>query len=65
MDIFEKCYGFTRAKDAMRDGYYPYFKPLDDTEGCVVRVGDKELVMAGSNNYVGLTTHMLQHRLSD
>lgn len=57
MDIFEKCYGFTRAKDAMRDGYYPYFKPLDDTEGCVVRVGDKELVMAGSNNYVGLTTH--------
>jgi len=57
MDIFEKCYGFTRAKDAMRDGYYPYFKPLDDTEGCVVRVGDKELVMAGSNNYVGLTSH--------
>jgi 8-amino-7-oxononanoate synthase len=57
MDIFDKCYDFTRAKAAMRDGYYPYFKPLDDTEGCVVTIGDKKLVMAGSNNYVGLTTH--------
>jgi len=57
MDIFDKCHEFTRAKAAMRDGYYPYFKPLDDTEGCVVTIGDKRLVMAGSNNYVGLTTH--------
>lgn len=57
MDLFEKCYGFTRAKEAIRDGYYPYFKPLDDTEGNVVTMGDKKLVMAGSNNYLGLTTH--------
>ena len=56
-DIFEKCQGFTRAKDAMRDGYYPYFKPLDSTEGTIVTMGGKELVMAGSNNYCGLTTH--------
>ena len=56
-DIFEKCYGFTRARDAMRDGYYPYFMPLDNTEGTTVTIGDKELVMAGSNNYAGLTTH--------
>ena len=57
MDLFDKCYGFTRAKEAMRDGYYPYFMPLDDTEGNVVTMGDKKLVMAGSNNYLGLTTH--------
>jgi len=57
MDIFAKCHEFTRAKLAMRDGYYPYFRPLDDTEGCVVTIGDKKLVMAGSNNYLGLTTH--------
>ena len=60
MDLFEKCYTDARmaqAKDAMRDGYYPYFKPLDDTEGCVVTMGDKRLVMVGSNNYLGLTTH--------
>jgi 8-amino-7-oxononanoate synthase len=57
MDLFDKCYEFTRAKEAMRDGYYPYFMPLDDTEGNVVTMGDKKLVMAGSNNYLGLTTH--------
>ena len=60
MDLFEKCYTDPRmalARDAERGGFYPYFKPLDDTEGNVVRMGDKELVMVGSNNYVGLTTH--------
>jgi 8-amino-7-oxononanoate synthase len=60
MDLFEKCYDddrMTQAKDAQRDGYYPYFMPLDDTEGNVVTMGDKTLVMAGSNNYLGLTTH--------
>ncbi len=60
MDLFDKCTGDARiaqAKEAMRDGYYPYFKPLDDTEGCVVTMGDKKLVMVGSNNYLGLTTH--------
>ena len=60
MDLFEKCYDDARmaqAKDAQRDGYYPYFMPLDDTEGNVVTMGNKKLVMAGSNNYLGLTTH--------
>jgi 8-amino-7-oxononanoate synthase len=31
--------------------------PLDDTEGTEVTIGDKSLVMIGSNNYLGLTTH--------
>jgi 8-amino-7-oxononanoate synthase len=57
MDLLDKCYQFTRAKEVMRQGYYPYFMPLDDTEGAVVSVKGKELVMAGSNNYLGLTTH--------
>jgi 8-amino-7-oxononanoate synthase len=60
VDLFEKCSQDARvamAKQATRDGYYPYFKPLDDSEGCVVTMGDKKLVMVGSNNYLGLTTH--------
>lgn len=57
MDIFEKAKGYTRAKDAVRDGYYPYFRALDHTEGTTVTVDGKHMVMAGSNNYVGLTTH--------
>lgn len=57
MDLFEKCHKWTRADDAKAAGLYPYFMPLDDTEGTEVTIGDKKLVMIGSNNYLGLTTH--------
>ena len=57
MDLFEKCWNYTTAKDLMETGFYPYFMPLDDTEGTEVTIGDKSLVMIGSNNYLGLTTH--------
>jgi 8-amino-7-oxononanoate synthase len=57
MDLFDKCSAFTRAKEAIESGIYPYFMPLDDTEGTEVTIGDKRLVMIGSNNYLGLTTH--------
>jgi len=57
MDIFDKCYNWTEAKDLIATGFYPYFMPLDDTEGTEVTIGDKHLVMIGSNNYLGLTTH--------
>jgi len=57
MDIFEKCRLFTAAKDAQSAGLYPYFIPLTDSEGTVVTVGDHRLIMIGSNNYLGLTTH--------
>jgi 8-amino-7-oxononanoate synthase len=57
MDLFEKCWKWTAAKDLMKTGFYPFFMPLDDTEGTEVTIGDKKLVMVGSNNYLGLTTH--------
>lgn len=57
MDLFDKCQNWTRAKDLMATGFYPFFMPLDDTEGTEVTIGDKKLVMIGSNNYLGLTTH--------
>src|SRR5512137_1928473 len=57
MDLFAKCDGFTLAREVMATGNYPYFMPLDDTEGTEVTIGNKKLVMIGSNNYLGLTTH--------
>ena len=57
MDIFAKCRLFTAAKDAQSAGLYPYFIPLTDSEGTEVTVGDHRLIMVGSNNYLGLTTH--------
>ena len=56
MDLFEKCYGYTEAKDAMRDGVYPYFIPMTENEGTECVVQGHRLIMCGSNNYLGLTT---------
>ncbi len=56
MDLFEKCYSYTRADDARRAGDYPYFIPLQDTEGTEVVINGKRMIMIGSNNYLGLTT---------
>jgi 8-amino-7-oxononanoate synthase len=57
MDIFEKCYSFTAAKEAMEHGIYPYFIPLTENEGTEVEFKGHRLIMCGSNNYLGLTTH--------
>jgi 8-amino-7-oxononanoate synthase len=57
MDIFEKCTNFTQAREAMEGGFYPYFIPLDENEGTEVEYEGNRLIMCGSNNYLGLTTH--------
>ncbi len=57
MDIFEKCYGFTEAREAIAGGYYPYFIPLTENEGTEAVFRGHRLIMCGSNNYLGLTTH--------
>lgn len=38
-------------------GLYPYFRPIEENEGPVVRIEGRRVVMAGSNNYLGLTSH--------
>lgn len=55
-DLFDKAKSYTQAKEAMTLGIYPYFRALSDTEGAVARFEGKEVVMIGSNNYLGLTT---------
>jgi 8-amino-7-oxononanoate synthase len=57
MDIFEKCFKYTTAKDAKEAGVYPYFIPLDENEGTEVIYHGQHIIMCGSNNYLGLTTH--------
>ncbi len=36
---------------------YPYFRPIEVAEGTRARVRGREVIMAGSNNYLGLTNH--------
>jgi len=56
VDIFDKINQFTEAKEAMKLGLYPYFRALSDSEGVTATFEGKEVVMLGSNNYLGLTT---------
>ncbi len=57
MDIFSKCYQYSTVKDAKESGIYPYFIPLDENEGTEVLYDGRRIIMCGSNNYLGLTTH--------
>lgn len=57
MDLFEKCYNFTRADEVKAAGVYPYFRAIEANEGPVVKIEGRDIIMAGSNNYLGLTAH--------
>jgi len=57
MDIFAKCSQFTAAREAAAAGYYPYFIPLTENDGTEAVFRGRRLIMCGSNNYLGLTTH--------
>ena len=57
MDLFQKAYEFTRADEVKAAGFYPYFRPIEENEGPVVKIEGRKIVMAGSNNYLGLTAH--------
>jgi 8-amino-7-oxononanoate synthase len=57
VDLFSKCDDFTEHRLAQRAGVYPYFLPIAENHGTVVTVHGQRLIMAGSNNYLGLTKH--------
>ena len=56
-DLFDKCRAYKRHKVAQEYGVYPFFRPLDDSEGSRVLIEGKPRIMLGSNNYLGLTHH--------
>jgi 8-amino-7-oxononanoate synthase len=57
MDILEACYSFHDADLAKAARLYPFFRTLSSSDGPVVTVDGREVVMLGSNNYLGLTHH--------
>ena len=56
-DIFEKCIKFTRAKELMSHGIYPYFRVIESAQDPEVIMNGRRMIMIGSNNYLGLTNH--------
>ena len=60
MDLFAKMHddeNMERVTAAKEMGLYPYFLPLENTEGTEVTMEGRKIIMIGSNNYLGLTTH--------
>jgi 8-amino-7-oxononanoate synthase len=57
VDLFDKCRAFTRADEVKASGLYPYFRAIEENEGPIVSIEGRKVIMAGSNNYLGLTAH--------
>jgi 8-amino-7-oxononanoate synthase len=56
LDLFNKAARFHRAQDFMDAGLYAWFRPIHESAGGTrVVIEGRELIMAGSNNYLGLT----------
>lgn len=56
MDLFQKCYDFTAAREAIAAGIYPYFYELQSGQDTEVYIDGRKVIMVGSNNYLGLTS---------
>ncbi len=58
--IFEKTRAFMApgalVNEAKKTGLYPYFRAISRSEGTRAYIDGHELIMAGSNNYLGLTS---------
>jgi 8-amino-7-oxononanoate synthase len=58
VDVFEKCADAAEYYAQVRDsGLYPYYRVISSGQDPIVTHNGQELVMLGSNNYLGLTTH--------
>ena len=58
-DVFEKALAYTKADEFRRVGLYPYFTEFSgavDSGEAEVMMGERRVLMFGSNNYLGLTT---------
>jgi 8-amino-7-oxononanoate synthase len=56
-DIFQKCNKFTKAKELMSAGIYPFFRVIESAQDPEVILNGRRMIMVGSNNYLGLTNH--------
>jgi 8-amino-7-oxononanoate synthase len=57
VDVFQKCFDYGLARSIREAGVYPYFRELSSPQDPVVTIDGRELVMLGSNNYLGLANH--------
>lgn len=57
VDIFQKCHDFKVVDQLRASHLYAYFRTIRSGQDPVVRMNGHEVIMLGSNNYLGLTSH--------
>ena len=58
--MLKKCKKYKRSglpTIAKRAGLYPYFNTISSEQGPIVTMNNKDIIMLGSNNYLGMTGH--------
>ena len=53
----DKLSSYDAPQKAMQAGIYPYFRAIESEQDTVVIINGKEVLMFGSNSYLGLTNH--------
>ena len=53
----KRVLGFKEADHVMATGLYPYFRPISSAQGTEVTLEGRQVLMFGSNSYMGLTDH--------
>ncbi|OGP76526.1 MAG: 8-amino-7-oxononanoate synthase [Deltaproteobacteria bacterium RBG_16_49_23] len=58
MDVFEKCAKVNeQVREVYDSGNYFFFRKIESAQDSEVMVNGRRVIMAGSNNYLGLTNH--------
>ncbi len=55
--LFDKCRTYTTPDELRAAGLFTFFRTIESGQDPVVTMGGREMVMLGSNNYLGLTSH--------
>ena len=50
----QNCAKYTAPQEAKAKGIYPYYKPIGSEQSTVVKIDGKDVLMFGSNSYLGL-----------
>jgi 8-amino-7-oxononanoate synthase len=56
-DIFDKCIVPNKSHELKANGIWPYFHTIYESDGPEVMMDGRPIIMAGSNNYLGLAGH--------
>ena len=55
-ELFNKLFsGYTLPDEVKSKGIYPYYRPIESGQNPVVRMNGKDVLMFGSNSYLGLS----------